>query len=106
MTVTFRDFVFRCQHHMPSKSGAASLPHWHTYTVRFWVTGEPDQDWLSSEIQKRYGKFHGSSLNTILEGKSSDEDLAEWFLADAQSFALCHKVTVTNDYQRGAEASL
>lgn len=90
---------------MASKSGAASLPHWHTYTIRFWFTGQPDQDWLSNEIQKRYSKFHGSNLNTILEGKSSDEDLAEWFLCDAQSFALCHKVTVTNDYQRGAEAS-
>jgi hypothetical protein len=105
MTVTFRDFVFRCQHHMPSKSGAASLPHWHTYTVRFWFSGAPDQDWLSCELQKRYSKLHGSSLNSTLEGRSSDEDLAEWFFSDIQELAPCIKVTVTNDYQRGAEAS-
>jgi hypothetical protein len=90
---------------MPSKFGAASLPHWHTYTVRFWFSGAPDQDWLSGELQKRYSKFHGSSLNGILGGKSSDEDLAEWFLSDIQTVAPCSRVRVTNDYQRGAEAS-
>lgn len=104
MTITFRDFVFRCQHHMTNKSGSASLPHWHTYTVRFWFQGAPDQDWLTSELQKRYAIFHGSNLNGILDGRSSDEDLAEWFLSDVQSLASCERVRVTNDYQRGAEA--
>ena len=103
MTLTFRDFTFRAQHHLPSKFGYAASPHWHTYTVRFWFKDDPDQDWLSGELQTRYAKFHGSSLNNVIEGESSDEALAKWFLNDIQSVKPCWKVCVTNDFQRGAE---
>lgn len=102
---TFRDFTFRGQHHIPSKYGAAALPHWHTYTVRFVFTGKPDQDHLSNAIQTRYKHLHGISLNTLFAGATTDEDLAEWFLADVQAIAPCIRVAVTNDFQRGAEAA-
>ena len=105
MTTTFRDFTFRALHHIPSKHGAAALPHSHTYTVRFVFSGRPDQDQLSDALQARYKQLHGSSLNALVSGATSDEDLAEWFLADVQAVAPCIRVTVTNDFQRGAEAS-
>jgi 6-pyruvoyl-tetrahydropterin synthase len=105
MTNTFRDFTFRAMHHIPSKHGAAALPHSHTYTVRFAFSGRPDQDQLSNALQSRYKHLHGHSLNTFLSGATSDEDLAEWFLDDVQAIAPCVRVTVTNDFQRGAEAS-
>jgi len=106
MISTFQDFVFKSQHHIASKVGAATLPHWHTYAIRFWFTDSPDQDWLSNSLQQRYIQFHGSNMNAILQGRSSDEDLAQWFLNDVQSIGKCQKVTVTNDFQRGAEATL
>jgi hypothetical protein len=90
---------------MPLKQGAAGLPHWHTYVIRFWFQNSPDQDKLSHDLQKRYAHLHGSNLNAVLEGKSSDEELAEWFLSDVQAIAVCCKVTVINDFQRGAEAA-
>lgn len=104
MKLTFRDFTFRAAHFIPSKFGAAALPHWHTYRVRFFFAGDLDQDNLSEQMARRYAKLHGSSLNALLLD-SSDEGLAEWLLNDAQSLGDCRRVSVENDFQRGSEVS-
>lgn len=105
MTVlTFRDFIFRAQHHIAAKFGAAAIPHWHTYRVRFFFDESPDQDALSLALSQRYQHLHGIALNSLI-ADTSDEGLAAWFLEDAQAIAPCTKIIVENDYQRGAEAS-
>ena len=107
MTVhTFRDFTFRAQHHIPSKFGVAAMPHWHTYCVRFFFAGSPDQDKLSRQLEQRYAQMHGASLNSVLTKESTDEDLAKWFLDDVQAIAKCVRVVVENDFQRGSEVSI
>jgi hypothetical protein len=105
-TLTFSDFTFKARHHIPTKHGAAALSHWHTYSARFYFTETPDQDDLSQKLQNRYSALHGNSLNSFLDGKSSDEEVAAWFLSDVQEVGKCCKVFLTNDYQRGAEVSL
>lgn len=106
-TLTFRDFTFRAQHNMPSKHGAAAHPHWHTYLVRFWFTGSPDQDQLSAGIERRFVELHGCSLNKHLQPDNSDEALAVWMMEQVSGYCNfdCVKVTVINDGQRGAEVS-
>lgn len=102
--LTFRDFSFRANHHLVRKHAAAGLPHWHSYVVRLWFTGQPDQDTLLEQIERRYQRLHGCALNAVLHPKESgDEELAAWFLADAAALGQCVRVTVTNDGQRGAE---
>lgn len=104
MTIlTFRDFTFRATHHIPSKHGAASLPHWHTYTIRMWFLDAPDQDTLSQQVETHLKHLHGNALNSHVEGDTSDENLAAWFHKKAQMFGRCMRVRVTNDGQRGAE---
>jgi len=85
--------------------GAAACPHWHTYTVRLWFSGAPDQDGLSDSLAVRFKHLHGCLLNSIVHPESTDEALAEWFLANLAENK-CVRVTVTNDGQRGAEATL
>lgn len=101
---TFRDFTFRAQHHIAAKSGAAAIPHWHTYRVRFFFSDAPDQDALSLALAQRYQRIHGVALNSLIED-TSDEGIAVWFLEDVQAIAACTKIIVENDYQRGAEVS-
>ncbi len=105
MTTTFRDFTFRASHSLRMKFGAASHPHSHTYAIRFYVEGVPDQDALDEEIRRRYSHFHNCGLNALILPESTDEALAEWFLKDMAEHK-CVRVTVTNDGQRGAEAYL
>ena len=102
MTLTFRDFTFRAQHHVVSKWGAAALPHWHTYVVRMYFKAEPDQDQLVKDLERQFAHLHGASLNTVIEGETTDERVAEWFLKQTQERG-CVRVVLTNDYQRGAE---
>jgi hypothetical protein len=102
--LTFRDFIFRAQHHIAAKFGAAAIPHWHTYRVRFFFSESLDQDALSLALAHRYQRMHGVALNSLI-ADTSDEGLAAWFLEDAQGIAPCAKIIVQNDYQRGAEAS-
>ena len=104
VTLTFKDFVFRASHHLPMRFGAASHPHWHTYSVRLWFSGSPDQDALSESLQARFKHLHGCYLNSLTLPESTDEALAEWFLNDLAA-EKCVRVTVTNDGQRGAEAT-
>jgi len=103
---TFRDFTFRAQHHLASKFGAAALPHWHTYRVRFFFADAPDQDHLSKQLEQRYVTLHGASLNSLITTESTDEGLAGWFINDVQAVAKCVRVIVENDFQRGAEVTL
>lgn len=105
-TYTFRDFNFRAQHYLAAKFGAAALPHWHTYRIRFFFVGTPDQDELSKRLETRYAGLHGSSLNSVIATESTDEGIAAWFLQDVQAVAKCVKVVVENDFQRGAEVSV
>lgn len=104
-TLTFRDFTWRSQHFLASKSGAAAHPHWHTYTARFWFVGAPDQDSLAGALDEIFGKLHGCALDQVVTPESTDEAVAEWLLEQAQVLGgSCVRVTLTNDSQRGAEA--
>lgn len=100
---TFYDFTFRARHSLP-RSEAAAHEHWHTYTVRLWLTAGSDQDWLSKDIEEGNKELHGANLNALLSD-SSDEGLAEAFLKRFLGIG-CVRVRVTNDGRRGAEASL
>jgi hypothetical protein len=101
MTSTFRDFAFRARHHVNGMSPAASTEHWHSYNVRFYFTEPVDQDQLIGTIEKKFAHLHGSNLNYEIGGVTTDERLAEWFLNRSGA---C-RVILTNDGQRGAEAS-
>lgn len=98
--LTFYDFVFRAEHCLGGRSAAAAHPHWHTYTVRLWFDGQPDQDELSRTLESRFSTLHGADLPEII-ADSTDEGVAVWFLRETG----CAKVLVTNDGRRGAEAS-
>ncbi len=103
MKLTFRDFTWRSNHHIPHKHGAASLPHWHSYKARLWFCGDVDQDWLVNELERTFSGFHGSALNGVMPD-TSDEGIAEWMMQKAtQSIAPCVRVVVENDGNRGAE---
>lgn len=101
--LTFRDFSWRSSHHMPSKHGAAAHPHWHSYRARFWFDAVIDQDELPAALECVFGRLHGCALNAIVQPDSSDEAVAEWLMAEAQTIARCVRVTLENDGQRGAE---
>jgi hypothetical protein len=100
--LTFYDFTFRAQHALGGRSAAAGHLHWHTYTVRLWFTGAPDQDQLSGKVETFYRDLHGADLGGHLED-SSDEGLALQFLNTWATMG-CVRVRVTNDGRRGAEA--
>lgn len=104
MLLTFRDFTFRARHALPGRSEAAAHSHWHTYTVRFWFRGQPDQDELSAKIGDQFHELHNADLTKFMK-ESTDEALATFFLHAIQSTKKCVKVTLTNDGQRGAEAT-
>lgn len=101
---TFYDFRFRARHSMDGKSESAAHSHWHSYTVRLWFTGSPDQDRLSQEIESRSLHLHGADLNTRF-ADTSDEGIAEEFLKEWGGMG-CFGVRVTNDERRGAEVFL
>lgn len=102
-TLTFRDFTWRSQHFLASKSGAAAHPHWHTYTARFWFAETPDQDALAGAMDEVFGKLHGCALDKVVTPESTDEAVAAWLLEQAQKLGRCVRVMLTNDGQRGAE---
>lgn len=101
---TFYDFVFRAKHSLAGRSKAASHPHWHTYTVRLWFIGRPDQDELSEKIEGRFKFLHGRDLNFKF-ADSTDEGIALYFIRKCRDLE-CVRVTVTNDGRRGAEVRL
>lgn len=100
--LTFYDFTYRSRHALKGRSKTAAHPHWHTYTVRLWFTGKPDQDQLSETIEDRFALLHGADIGHVVKD-TTDEGLAEWFLRKASDLD-CIKVLVTNDGRRGAEA--
>jgi hypothetical protein len=103
-TTTFRDFSWRSIHHIPSKHGAASHPHWHSYRARFWFVGVFDQDNLVKELERVFGHLHGAALNGIVKPDSLDETVAAWLLNEATAkIGPCVRVMLENDGQRGAE---
>lgn len=88
---------------MPSKHGAASHPHWHSYRARLWFSGPVDQDWLVAQLERTFSLLHGAALNAIVQSDSSDETVAAWLLNEAQKVGKCVRVSLENDGQRGAE---
>jgi 6-pyruvoyl-tetrahydropterin synthase len=101
-SLTFYDFTFRAKHALKGRAETAAHPHWHTYVVRFWFNGAPDQDGLSEQIEAFYQGIHGSDLNDEMEAESTDEGLAEAMLKTWAPRG-CVRVTLTNDGRRGAE---
>jgi 6-pyruvoyl-tetrahydropterin synthase len=101
---TFYDFTFRARHSLEGRSEAAAHTHWHTYVVRLWFAGHPDQDSLSERIERDNRELHGANLNDLTTD-SSDEGLASNFLKRFSGVG-CVRVRVTSDGRRGAEARL